>query len=245
MSTFILEKLDDGLNFENLLYGFMNEEPTSSDKNTKENNKNTKEPENPKKTVNTKKQLNTKCLITDENLLDDHVKLECGHRFNYLPIFNEVCKQKHNQNYLEVLKLKKNQLKCPYCRNVQNFIIPYREGYEKTMYVNWPKSFMETFLCSKIISRGPRKGEKCGRATKNEDGFCKYHKPEPTAEAKATTKAKTNEKVSDEKVSECCQKIIKRGKNKGNICSKKIKSNGLCGFHLYLSLKSKNTKLEK
>ena len=176
-----------------------------------------------------------------------HVKLECGHRFNYLPIFNEICQQKHNQNYLEILKHKKNQLKCPYCRNVQNFILPHKEGYEKTMYVNWPKSFMETFLCSKIISRGPRKGEKCGRATKNEDGFCKYHKPKPKAKTNVllASKNKTNEKVSNAKASDCCQKIIKRGKNKGNICGKKIKSNGICGFHLYLSLKSKNPKLKK
>lgn len=35
-----------------------------------------------------------RCLITDEKLRKDHVTLNCGHRFNYIPLFKEVLFQK-------------------------------------------------------------------------------------------------------------------------------------------------------
>jgi hypothetical protein len=36
----------------------------------------------------------TRCLITDEPLRRDHITLQCGHRFNYIPLFKEVLFQK-------------------------------------------------------------------------------------------------------------------------------------------------------
>ena len=63
------------------------------------------------------------CLITGEQLLKDSIKLECSHSFNYIPLFNEVKKQKGNfipnskpSNYYESDRLNKYQFKCPYCR---------------------------------------------------------------------------------------------------------------------------------
>lgn len=35
-----------------------------------------------------------RCLITDEPLRRDHITLQCGHRFNYIPLFKEVLFQK-------------------------------------------------------------------------------------------------------------------------------------------------------
>ncbi len=35
-----------------------------------------------------------RCLITDEVLRRDHVTLQCGHKFNYVPLFKEVLFQK-------------------------------------------------------------------------------------------------------------------------------------------------------
>jgi len=34
------------------------------------------------------------CLITDEPLRKDHITLQCGHKFNYVPLFKEVLFQK-------------------------------------------------------------------------------------------------------------------------------------------------------
>lgn len=35
-----------------------------------------------------------RCLITDEPLRKDHITLQCGHKFNYVPLFKEVLFQK-------------------------------------------------------------------------------------------------------------------------------------------------------
>jgi len=36
----------------------------------------------------------SRCLITDEKLRKDHITLECGHKFNYIPLFKDVLFQK-------------------------------------------------------------------------------------------------------------------------------------------------------
>ena len=63
-----------------------------------------------------------KCLISNDKLEADHVTLKCNHKFNYINIFSEIFKQKKQENSLETQKLNKFQIKCPYCRNIQNGI---------------------------------------------------------------------------------------------------------------------------
>lgn len=59
------------------------------------------------------------CLISGEPLTET-VELTCGHKFNYEPLFKEVFNQKLNPNFKnDVLRLKVNEFKCPYCRKVQ------------------------------------------------------------------------------------------------------------------------------
>jgi hypothetical protein len=33
------------------------------------------------------------CLISSENLQDDHITLKCKHKFNYVPLANELINQ--------------------------------------------------------------------------------------------------------------------------------------------------------
>ena len=72
---------------------------------------------------------NNLCLITNQPLLDKHVKLECGHKFNYIPLFNDIKNHKQKFNNLEGCnsKLKTNEIRCPYCRYKQNGVLPYYE----------------------------------------------------------------------------------------------------------------------
>lgn len=65
------------------------------------------------------------CLITGAPLEQYSVTLKCNHTFNYLPLYNELITQKCTKNTLEVIKLGVNQLKCPYCRTIQNGILPF------------------------------------------------------------------------------------------------------------------------
>jgi hypothetical protein len=82
-----------------------------------------------------------KCLITYEPLLSDFVVMECGHKFNYAPLFNDVLNHKLKYNVLEksLGKLKYNEIRCPYCRNKQTTMLPYYEnkGFEKVQGVNF------------------------------------------------------------------------------------------------------------
>jgi len=63
------------------------------------------------------------CLISGEPLTET-VELTCGHKFNHEPLFKEVFNQKLNPNFKnDVLRLKVNEFKCPYCRKVQTTLL--------------------------------------------------------------------------------------------------------------------------
>lgn len=114
------------------------------------------------------------CLITNNKLTDNYIKLSCNHTFNYEAIFNEVKKQKIKYNHLEVTRLKKNQIKCPYCRTIQNGLLPYVEGFEKIKYVNCPPKL--EFLpnkCNYIFASGKKKGQSCGKGCSKD--YCTTH----------------------------------------------------------------------
>ena len=82
------------------------------------------------------------CLITYEPLTTNYVKMNCGHKFNYLPLFNDIVNHKLKYNNLEHYKsgrLKLNEIRCPYCRNKQTTLLPYYEnsGFAKVNGVNF------------------------------------------------------------------------------------------------------------
>lgn len=114
------------------------------------------------------------CLISRTQLNEDCVKLSCGHKFNYGDLLNEIINQK-KKNHYEVQKLGNKQIKCPYCRNVQNTLLPYNEKYKKVKNVNWSGIKEDYKSCVAIIKSGKRKGEACGCNAKFGD-FCGRHK---------------------------------------------------------------------
>lgn len=85
--------------------------------------------------------LENVCLITNKPLQANTVKLECGHSFNYLSIYKDVNNHKNKFNSMEISNsiLKTEQIRCPYCRNIQNKLLPYIEieGVEKIHGVNY------------------------------------------------------------------------------------------------------------
>ena len=106
------------------------------------------------------------CLISKMPLENNPVTLYCKHSFNYSAILNEVRKQKPPlcSSHLETQKLSNQQIKCPYCRTIQNGLLPYKEGYEKINYVNWPINYQ--YLpnkCSYIFISGKRYNQPCGK----------------------------------------------------------------------------------
>lgn len=190
------------------------------------------------KCVGENKKIDDKvCLISGDPLIQYSVTLECGHTFNYDEIFNEVYQQKCNPKRLETQRLRINELKCPYCRNIQQKILPQlNDVYELYYGVNEPLKYcMFLSKCKHAYKYGKRKGTVCNR--NSNDDFCKMH-------AKGVSKKKDvpskNEIIISEGVIEngplinnknYCQATIPRGKRKGLHCLNKKKNGNYCGIH--------------
>ena len=117
-----------------------------------------------------------KCLITKENLADSSITLECNHAFNYEPLFKEVQKQKSCMNHLSNIKssehkhaFKYTQLMCPYCRNIEDTLLPYRDSMNmpKIVGVNWPKP-----VCGYVFVAGKNVNRTCGKPIYSTKAYC-------------------------------------------------------------------------
>jgi hypothetical protein len=109
------------MNSKDIFLNYLNE--TNETNETNENNEN-----------------NEKCLISNELLIVNYITLECNHKFNYLELYNEVIEQK-TKKILDNSKLKLNEVKCPYCRNITKNILPYFKYYDTRLVkgVNSPQ----------------------------------------------------------------------------------------------------------
>lgn len=107
---------------------------------------------------------NNICLITRDNLLENYITLECGHKFNYIQLYKEIILQK-SRIYNRSMNLMVNQIICPYCRNKQNKLLPYIPIYNnvsKIHGVNSPEIMCMTHRkCKYIIKSGKKKGDYC------------------------------------------------------------------------------------
>ena len=190
------------------------------------------------------------CLISNETLEKNHIKLNCGHCFNYRPLYNEVITQKVKVNYLETQKIGRFSIKCPYCRYNQKGLLPIREGFKLVKYVNYPKSHvMKTKNCIYKFLSGKKKNQACGK--KCHDKYCDKHK---TIMDKRILKNKMKEINKDNQshldsffnIPEICKKVnthpvkslnsfkfthqcqhkFTKGKNKGSFCTNKMDCTG-------------------
>lgn len=95
------------------------------------------------------------CLITDQPLTDKYIQLQCGHKFNYAPLFLDIKNHKQKFNHLEggTTQLQMNEIRCPYCRYKHQGILPYYPelGFPKINGVNIHipgKGYVPLALCS-------------------------------------------------------------------------------------------------
>ena len=144
---------------------------------------------------------NNICLITRVPLEKYNIKLSCGHTYNYDPLFKEIIKQKKGINRLETQILFPSQIKCPYCRTIQNNILPYRHGDEKHYGINWPQKWgLYSKKCISVLKSGKRKNKPCNKPCWKE--HCRIH-------------FKSVKKQSSKTY---CKAILKTGKRKGEAC---------------------------
>ena len=180
---------------------------------------------------NEHKETKKTCLITGEDLVENSIKLQCGHEFNYIPLLQDVKNQKQrwfngkygvNNGCDKTLNI--GQIKCPLCRHVQSGLMPYiPELYDtKLEGVNHPLKYcMYTNKCQYIFKSGKNKGNKCDCKCNNT--YCLKH-------SKQIEKKMTSINTSSETKSYCTA-IIKSGPNKGKQCGCIAKYGDLCGKH--------------
>ena len=86
-----------------------------------------------------KNEIEQVCLITNLPLTNFHVSLECGHKFNYEPLYNDILNHKSKFNNMERCMLKALEIRCPYCRKIQKKMLPYYQelGFKKIHGVNY------------------------------------------------------------------------------------------------------------
>ena len=199
------------MNFYNLLYQSISEE---NEIDTLENNLST-------------------CLITNEPLSEGNITLYCGHSFNYEPLYKEVKQQKIHKNMNEIRIIRKFELMCPYCRNIQKGLLPPHPNFEFIYGVNGP-NHMYTKKCKYELKSGPRKGTLCNSMC-HED-YCNRCKAK--IERKKQKEIKKKEKP-------LCQIVLKSGKRKGELCMNTVKCGLYCGRHKNREINKANNNPEQ
>ena len=225
-----------------------------------------------------------RCLITDEKLRKDHIKLKCGHRFNYVALFKEVLFQKcallpknlsakiittytkpnvissaaassaahatttatttttlptnqatnvtsilYNSSYnLETTKLNYNEMKCPYCRTITPYILPYYPYPDvcKVKYVNVPASLaLPSVSCEYGGACGAKQTSNADNNDKNScRALCMYNeKYDMILCSKHLNKLETNgNKVSRQKRSQTNDKSNTNETPSSNVCDENV-----------------------
>lgn len=159
-----------------------------------------------------------KCLITHEPLNETAVKLECGHSFNYLPLYKYVVNSKTQFNNMERKSLKVSQIKCPFCRHIQNGLLPL------------PPSGVDAKSIHGVncVEYSPIMSGKCcytGGSCKSTYVYIAYHDNNTYCFAHRSAMKKKWEKESHR-----CGYIYTRGQSKGQLCGTTITKNKECGL---------------
>ena len=166
------------------------------------------------------------CLLSNTPLDNNKITLPCNHSFNFIPLYKEIFNQKIKKNFSS-RKLSFNEIKCPYCRQISDKLLPHVLLNDKMAYipgVNSPiKLCMDFKECNYMFKMGKNKGNMCSKiAFHTSNGcYCAFHHKQ------FINKQKSNESIS------LCKAILKSGKRKGEECGLRVKgSTQYCARHL-------------
>jgi hypothetical protein len=278
MSNSIIYEIEDGVDFFKALKQFI---PTPSDKSAVAASEPTSVPASASASAISLSAEEPRCLITDEKLRKDHIKLKCGHRFNYVALFKEVLFQKcsllpknlsakiittytkpniissaatatassaatttlptnqatnvtsilYNSSYnLETTKLNYNEMKCPYCRTITPYILPYYPYPDvcKVKYVNVPANMALPSVSCEYGGAGGATQTSNADAGDNDKNSCRAscmynEKYDMILCSKHLNKLETNgNKVSRQKRSQTTVKSNTNETPSSNVCDENV-----------------------
>ena len=189
------------------------------------------------------------CLLTNLPLDKNSIKLSCNHEFNFLPLYKEVVQQKTrtNSSYLNTDKLAYNQIKCPYCRQKTENLLPHVRLNKDMSFisgVNTPESLcMKFHTCNYLFKSGKNKDNCCSKQAyfDVEGCFCSTHHAYALKQKQKNASKMINQPTSVKNTNNnepsaptLCKAILKTGKRAGQSCNSKIICNNdqFCKRHL-------------
>ena len=196
------------------------------------------------------------CLLTNMPLDKNSIKLPCSHEFNFFPLYNEVFHQKvkSSTSHLNTDKLAFNQIKCPYCRQKFDFLLPHIRLNKDMLFcagVNTPEGLsMDFHKCEYIFKNGKRANDYCSKTAYYGVAGCYCPTHQISMEKKASSKKQTNividlsghisndkstvNAVLSNKTNVFCSAVLKTGKRLGQDCGSKTctESTQFCKRHL-------------
>jgi hypothetical protein len=185
-----------------------------------------------------------KCLITHDPLDNTAVTLRCNHSFNYMPLYKYVSNFKSRFNNMEQKSLKVSQIMCPFCRQVQNELLPLPpEGTNASTIhgVNAIEysSILKGTCCYTETGVGSEEESSCVHkfvylAHYDNKTYCFEHRG---------VMKKRWEK--EQKKKHKCTYLFTRGVNKGIVCGKTITQNISCGLCVTHSKQTKQNKTKQ
>ena len=190
------------------------------------------------------------CLLTNLPLDKNSIKLPCSHEFNFYPLYKEVYRQKtwSSTSHLNIDKLKFHQIKCPYCRQKHDFLLPHIRLNKDMRYcsgVNSPEKFcMEFHTCEYVFKSGKNKGNTCSKSAYYGETSCYCLTHHNSASKKMTTSVKSKKTNNNDGYVKTCGAILKSGKRVGHECGAKIsdETNHFCKRHITPTKKNNETK---
>jgi hypothetical protein len=189
------------------------------------------------------------CYISNLPLEEQHITLKCGHKFNSYYIFTEFFNKRFERFMYIQPKLLAINLKCPYCRNIQNEVIPYYEqkGVSKIYGINDADcdDFHNNWLCQYIKKTKQICHSNCTMPFK-ETGiyYCEKHynsiqnkyikENNKKKIIKVSVKKNKTEENTEENTIICLP--IKCNFKEKRKCSNKLFKDELCKKHYYLKI---------
>lgn len=173
-----------------------------------------------------------KCLITHQPLdPTTAVTLECHHSFNYLPLFKYVRTSKSGKfTNLETARLKSSQLKCPFCRNVQNTLLPLPPpGVDAP-----PTHGVNMIEYSSAMTGTCHYTDRAGQPCPSTSVYLCYHDNQCYCFHHRYVMKKIWDKQAQQEKKPKCPYIFCRGIRQGAMCGKNVTNNiagGLCSAH--------------
>jgi len=187
------------------------------------------------------------CYISGQPLLEDAIHLDCKHSFNYEPLFNDIYEHKKKSNMNEINHVDIKSIRCPYCRQIQNMLLPPNPSKPPVFGVNYYSDELDYSSLNKNLQEIPKcdyvgkSGKPCTLrlGKQNQDGFyCLTHliKLRRVKIIEMENKyfrflKEQNDNLKKNVLllkSSFCVEILKRGPRKGEKCNNRTKPSLTC-----------------